>query len=63
MLKYYLTDDVMNINTNSLKEEEKYLSKVKKVAKKLIDEIDVKITKEKQEIFELKNTYGMIVKA
>ena len=44
----------MSVNDNILKEEEKYLTDVKKVAKKLIDEIDVKITKEKQEIFELK---------
>ena len=54
MLKYYLTGDAMSVNANTLKEEEKYLTKVKKVAKTLIDEIDVKITKEKQEIFELK---------
>ena len=44
----------MNVNNNTLKEENKYLTEVKKVAKKFIKEIDVKITKEKQEIFELK---------
>lgn len=49
MLKYCLKSDIMYISSNSLKEEERYLTKVKT------------ITKEKQEIFESKNMYKVLL--
>jgi len=44
----------MNISSADMKKENTYLETVKKVANDFIDDIDVKVEKEKQDIFEIK---------
>ncbi len=44
----------MNISNKDMKKEEAYLATVKKVASDFISDIDVKVEKEKQNIFEIK---------
>ncbi len=44
----------MNISNKDMEKENTYLATVKKIASDYIDEIDIKVEKEKQDIFEIK---------